>query len=101
MEACAGKNPVNHTGKIYNVLAQKAAEKIMMEVKGIQEVYVRLLSRIGTPIDQPQICSSAAVLEEGVSLSDVEGDIASILDDELANITSITPLILQEKVTLF
>ncbi|MFQ6134719.1 MAG: methionine adenosyltransferase [Nitrososphaerales archaeon] len=101
MEACAGKNPVNHTGKLYNVLAQKAADEIVAEVKGIKEVYVRLLSRIGSPIDQPQVCSSAVVLEEGVALSDVEGDITSILDGELADITSITPLIIGGKVTLF
>ncbi len=101
MEACAGKNPVNHTGKLYNVLAQKAADKIVGEVKNIKEVYVRMLSRIGSPIDQPQVCSSAVVLEEGVALSDVEGDITAILDGELDGITSITPLILEGKVTLF
>ncbi len=101
MEACAGKNPINHTGKIYNVLAQRAADKIVAEVKGVKEVYVRLLSRIGSPIDQPQVCSSAVVLEPGVSLSNVNGEISSLLNEELANITSLTPLIIDGKVTLF
>ncbi len=101
MEACAGKNPVNHTGKLYNVLAQKAANRIISEVKNIKEVYVRILSRIGAPIDQPQVCSSAIVLENGTSISEVEGDITSILDAELANITTLTPLIIDGKITLF
>jgi len=101
LEATAGKNPVNHTGKIYNVLAQRAAEKIAAEVKGVKEVYVRLLSRIGSPIDHPQVCSAAVMLEDGVRLSQVRGDIESILDAELSDIRSITQLILNGEVTLF
>jgi S-adenosylmethionine synthetase len=101
MEASAGKNPVNHTGKIYNVLAQIVADKIAAEVQGVKEVYVRMLSRIGSPIDQPQVCSSAVVLETGVPLSAVESEITSIVDEELANITRLTQLILDGKATLF
>lgn len=101
MEASAGKNPVNHTGKIYNVLAQIVADKIAAEVQGVKEVYVRMLSRIGSPIDQPQVCSSAVVLETGVPLSAVESEITSIVNEELANITRLTQLILDGKATLF
>jgi S-adenosylmethionine synthetase len=101
MEACAGKNPINHTGKLYNVLAQRAADKIIDEVQGVKEIYVRMLSRIGSPIDQPQVCSSAVVLEDGVSLSAVQNDITSILDEGLTHITGITTLIIDGKVTLF
>ena len=39
MEAIAGKNPVSHVGKIYNVLAQKAAAEIA-ELDGVEEAYV-------------------------------------------------------------
>ncbi|VVB69858.1 S-adenosylmethionine synthase [uncultured archaeon] len=52
MEAIAGKNPVSHVGKIYNVLAQKAAADIA-ELGGIEEAYVTLVSKIGSPISQP------------------------------------------------
>ncbi len=57
MEAAAGKNPINHVGKIYNVLACRIADRIIAEVSEVDDVIVRLLSRIGTPIDQPQIAS--------------------------------------------
>ena len=53
-EAAAGKNPVSHVGKIYNVLAHKIAREIYETIDGIKEVYVLLLNRIGTPIDRPQ-----------------------------------------------
>ncbi|MBI2125906.1 MAG: methionine adenosyltransferase [Thaumarchaeota archaeon] len=101
MEATAGKNPVNHTGKIYNVLAQKASDRIYSEVKGVREVYVRMLSRIGIPIDHPQVASAGLVLEKEVPLSKVKGDIESILNDELSRITQITPLITSGSVVLF
>jgi len=101
MEATAGKNPVNHTGKILNALALLTAQQIVKEVHGVRESYVRVLSRIGKPIDQPLIASAAVVLERGRRLSAVNSEIESILDDSLQNIRRVTDLILQKKIELF
>ncbi|GBC74715.1 S-adenosylmethionine synthase [archaeon HR06] len=101
MEATAGKNPINHTGKIFNVLAQKCANLIYEEVKGVKEVYVRILSRIGVPINQPQVSSVALILDEGLTLDRVKGDVESIIQSQLEDITSITKDILEGKATLF
>jgi len=54
MEATAGKNPVSHVGKIYNIIAKMAAEDIA-RLDGVEEAYVYLVSRIGAPLDEPQI----------------------------------------------
>lgn len=51
-EAAAGKNPVSHVGKIYNVLAFCLAEKIQQQLE-LEEVYVWLVSQIGRSIAQP------------------------------------------------
>jgi S-adenosylmethionine synthetase len=101
MEATAGKNPVNHTGKLFNALAMIAAERIAKEVPGVKESYVRVLSRIGRPIDQPQIASAALVLDNGTSLSSVRGDVESILDESLSQVRRITDLVLRKKLVLF
>jgi len=101
MEATAGKNPVNHTGKIYQVVAQRAANRIIREVGGIREVYVRLLSRIGSPISEPQVASAALVLERGKSLGAVKGDVEGIMLEELNKITQVTEMIRRREVTLF
>ena len=101
MEATAGKNPVNHTGKILNALSVLTAREIVSKVPQVTESYVRILSRIGKPIDQPLIASSAVVLQKGARLSAVRGDIESIMDDSLENIRRVTKLILQKKVELF
>ena len=101
MEATAGKNPVNHTGKLYNAVAVHAAEQIADEVKGVKECYVRILSRIGSPIDQPQIASAAVILDKGTKMSSVKREVEGILDDQLRDIRNITNLILEKRVILF
>ncbi len=53
MEAAAGKN-INHPGKLYQVLSNEAAKRIS-EIKGVEEVYVRMESKIGRPLNQPEI----------------------------------------------
>jgi S-adenosylmethionine synthetase len=54
LEAVAGKNPISHVGKIYNLKAQEIANKIS-NIFNVQEVQVQLLSEIGRPIDNPFI----------------------------------------------
>jgi len=85
-EAAAGKNPVSHVGKIYNLLSFKIAERIQREVSGIEEVYVWLLSKIGIPIDQPAIASAQLVLSKTTRMEDVSAKARDILDDELGQL---------------
>jgi len=84
-EAAAGKNPVSHIGKIYNLLSHRIAAQIYMEVPEVSEVYVWLLSEIGSPIDQPQIATAQLIMKKG-NLSDVEKEAAEIVENELENI---------------
>ena len=85
-EAAAGKNPVSHVGKIYNVLSHKIAEKLYNEVEGIREVYVYLVSRIGTPINEPQLAAAQIVLQPGLAVKDVSRRVQEIMERELAAI---------------
>jgi S-adenosylmethionine synthetase len=55
LEAAAGKNPVAHVGKLYNVLAVEMARAICAGVDGIAEASVQILSTIGKPISQPRL----------------------------------------------
>jgi S-adenosylmethionine synthetase len=88
-EAAAGKNPVSHVGKIYNILAHQAAEKIYRNTEGIREVYVLLLSRIGTPIDRPQMASAQVLLERGMKVRDISKKVTAILEGELQGISGL------------
>ncbi|MFA9416839.1 methionine adenosyltransferase [Natrinema sp. HArc-T2] len=53
LEATAGKNPVSHVGKLYNIVATNAAERIHRELDA-EYTGVKLLSQIGTPVTDPQ-----------------------------------------------
>jgi S-adenosylmethionine synthetase len=90
MEATSGKNPVNHIGKIYNLLSTEIAESVVGEVDGIRDLRIRLLSQIGRPIDQPHVADAHVVTEEGIEVSDVAPEIERIVDRELADVTEIT-----------
>jgi len=54
LEAAAGKNPNNHVGKLYSVIANRAAKRICAEAKGdVLECSIRIVSQIGHPINDP------------------------------------------------
>ncbi|HEX9021986.1 MAG TPA: methionine adenosyltransferase, partial [Nitrospirota bacterium] len=78
-EAAAGKNPVSHVGKIYNVLSHRIAEKLYHEVGGIREVYVFLVSRIGTSIDTPRMAAAQIVPERGLEIQGISRKVEEII----------------------
>jgi S-adenosylmethionine synthetase len=55
LEAAAGKNPVSHTGKLYNLLAERIARALVDALPGVDEAHCHLLSRIGSPVSEPQL----------------------------------------------
>ncbi len=87
-EAAAGKNPVSHVGKIYNVLAHKLAREIYENIEGIKEVYVLLLSRIGTPIDKPQMATAQVLLEKGRTMSEIGGEAEAIIEKGFSEVNT-------------
>jgi S-adenosylmethionine synthetase len=57
LEAAAGKNPVSHVGKLYQVYAQLIVDRLCAEIPEIRAANCTLLSRIGTPINDPQVAA--------------------------------------------
>ncbi|MFB6236169.1 MAG: methionine adenosyltransferase [Halopenitus sp.] len=101
MEATSGKNPVNHIGKIYNLLSTEVAKSVTAEVDGIRDLQVRLLSQIGRPIDEPHVADAQIVPEEDVDLADIEDEVVEIFDEELANVTDVTRRVIEGDVSTF
>ena len=101
MEATSGKNPVNHIGKIYNLLSTEIARSVVEEVPGIRDMRIRLLSQIGRPIDQPHVADARVVTEDGVNVADIEDDIVAIIDRELGDVTEITRAAIEGKLSTF
>lgn len=85
-EAAAGKNPVSHVGKIYNLLTHHIANQVYNQVEGIREIYIWLLSKIGEPIDQPVIASAHVIMKEGAVFNVISHEIDRVIDYELEHI---------------
>ena len=102
LEAAAGKNPVTHVGKLYNLLSFDIAQKVADECEGdVEEVWVRIVSQIGKPIDQPQMAVAQLSLAKGVKLPAVKDTVNGIIDEGLENIHKITERTVAGKVRVF
>lgn len=71
MESVAGKNPVTHVGKLYNVIAGIISNDIVKHIPDAHEAECLLASQIGHPINDPpvvhvQVNTGESVLSEGV-----------------------------------
>jgi len=55
LESVAGKNPVTHVGKLYNLAAGLVAASLVEELPEVLEAECRLVSRIGRPVRDPAL----------------------------------------------
>lgn len=101
MEAAAGKNPVNHVGKIYNLLSFEVAKAIVSTNEDVRETYVRILSQIGAPIDKPKAASIQLIMKDSKNFEKVKGKCESIADLQLAEITKITEMVINGELNTF
>lgn len=85
-EAAAGKNPVSHVGKIYNVLAHEMASQVYHQVQGLEEVTIWLVSTIGQRVNEPMVAAAQVALKKGMSLNRISSDIETIIQEHLDNI---------------
>ncbi|MDO8427188.1 MAG: methionine adenosyltransferase [Deltaproteobacteria bacterium] len=89
-EAAAGKNPVSHVGKIYTVLAFQMANELYKRIPGIKEVYVWLLSQIGSPINEPKQVYVNIIPGKRIDEKAVRKNVSLILDELLSGIAAFT-----------
>jgi S-adenosylmethionine synthetase len=102
LEASAGKNPINHVGKIYNLLGILIANDIVKETGGnVKEIHVRILSQIGKPVDQPQVASLQILPADGVKLAQVKKQAESVANGWFDRIDTIPQKLMTEKLTVF
>jgi len=98
LEAAAGKNPVNHVGKIYSVLATHIANQVAEEYESVEDVNVTVLSQIGKPIDEPKVACASIISSDYDTVKD---KVKYIIDKNLEEITETTNRIVFGKVPVF
>lgn len=83
IESVAGKNPVTHVGKLYNLAAGLAAERLVASLPQVRAVECRLVSRIGQPIEEPQIVDVRVSGGDPEREPDLAREIERIIGEEL------------------
>lgn len=89
MEAIAGKNPVNHVGKLYNVVAQRICDQIHAELEEVTGVHCLLLSRIGQRIDQPAMVELRLRTRSGEIAPGIEEAAMAIADRNIKGVSAL------------
>jgi S-adenosylmethionine synthetase len=80
LEAAAGKNPVNHVGKLYNLVARQIAENLIARLPGVSDATCVLVSRIGQSVQEPR----AVDLQLGYPQSRSSADVRLLLEPATA-----------------
>ena len=89
MEAVAGKNPVTHVGKVYNMAANQIAASIYEQIDEVTEVHCYLVSQIGHPVNEPQLIEVQVRTREPGSLEALRPKVESIVQAHLDRIGSL------------
>ncbi|HSQ78172.1 MAG TPA: methionine adenosyltransferase, partial [Nitrospirota bacterium] len=61
-------------------------KKLYNGIEGVREVYVYLVSRIGAPIDRPQMAAAQIALQRGLEVRDVVRQSEEIIAREFSSI---------------
>lgn len=101
LEAAAGKNPVSHVGKIYNVLARDIAEAIIAEIPEIESAQSLMVSRIGAPVTLPAVVEIKIATREGVPATALQARIEALVGDRIARIPELVSGFVAGSISVF
>lgn len=97
IEAPAGKNPLDHTGKLYGVLAQRLAERVHATIGHPAEVHI--FTSKEAPLHSPD---EVVVRLAGWTASGVdEATVSSIVADALADMAGLTREIIYDGIAMW
>ncbi|WP_457557173.1 methionine adenosyltransferase [Candidatus Harpocratesius sp.] len=102
LEAAAGKNSNNHVGKLYSLVANRAARKIITELQGdVVECQIRILSQIGHPINKPWMGDIELIPASNVNFDIISRRAKDILQEELDDYLTLRQELLEGKVKVW
>jgi S-adenosylmethionine synthetase len=101
LEAAAGKNPVNHVGKIYNVLARRIAEAAVSDIAEVAAAQCYLLSEIGNPLTNPAVVHLRMCTHDRGPVDRFESRMRDIVQAELRGVTALVDQFVAGAIDLF
>jgi S-adenosylmethionine synthetase len=100
LEAAAGKNPVTHVGKIYNVLAARISQALLT-VPEIAAAQCLMVSRIGKPVAEPAILQIGIATRDEFPIAELKGQIDEIAADQLHRVPALIDDFVDGKIDVF
>jgi S-adenosylmethionine synthetase len=89
MESVAGKNPITHVGKLYNLAAGLAAAALVEGIPEVVSAQCHLVSEIGRPIGDPQVADVKLRLVDPAALASVSRQAEAIVGAQLSRIDAL------------
>ncbi len=101
LEAVAGKNPVSHVGKIYNVFANEIAKRVYNKFDEIEDVLIYMVSQIGKPITEPQLFEAKIRTKSGNPSRALKEEVKSTLNQSLSELPEIWKRFLNKELGIY
>jgi S-adenosylmethionine synthetase len=101
MEATAGKNPMSHVGKLYNVAANRLATAVVDSVDGVVGADCCLVSQIGRPVDDPAVTFLRLTPEKERSLESVAPEAEEVAHQVVKQIPMLWKELINGDISLF
>ena len=101
LEAAAGKNPVTHVGKLYNLAAAGIAANATRCVPGVNGAYCVLASQIGRSIADPQVADVCLALESKCRINSVTDLVRDVVSEQLHRFPQLQAALLDGNVPVY
>jgi S-adenosylmethionine synthetase len=101
LEAAAGKNPVNHVGEIYNVVAGETAESVVAMSGDIRSAECLMVSKIGAPVTEPAIVQIKMATVDKIPASQFKAQAEEIIAERLYNIPHLVDEFVAGRIEIF
>jgi S-adenosylmethionine synthetase len=100
MESVAGKNPVSHVGKLYNVAANRIARSLVDGIDEVQAAQCVLVSRIGAPVGEPQIVDIRLLPRGATPVRALTPRVEAIVQAQLAHLGQLSEDLIEGRISL-
>ena len=98
-EAAAGKNPITHIGKLYNVMAARIAAAVVERVDDVSAADCMLVSEIGRRVADPAMIDVAIIGH--TAPESVRPMIEEIVNQQTGRISELTDALVHGRISVF
>lgn len=101
LEAAAGKNPVSHVGKLYNVLARDIAERIVAQCPDVVSAECLMVRKIGARVAEPALVQVKLATENRMPVEAVRTPVEEIIAGRLLDLPGLLNRLVAGEIRLF